>query len=280
MANLCRLPLLFWGSADYEYATYGAGSKAGWTNLAEGTWADGFGNVYDKGDATGNCTVQASGGPAGGPSLTLPSVQILTFDGVGWVQPGVGGFQSGNYSSGEMFAVVKASGPTARSDWFNIGASSIDARYPNSDGDIWDEFGGGNYTFTPSLDVSSWRTFSSRNSGASRVTRLDGVVQYTDTSGFGLPQHQPNLGSSGGGGGFLGSITSFYLFSRSLTDAERAQVEAWIAANPSGGLPHPCPTVAPPARLFPRADGLGVGSGRHFPPAQSQQRSGRRFGYY
>lgn len=38
--------------------------------------------------------------------------------------------------------------------------------------------------------------------------------------------------------------------------------------------------AAPPARLFPREDGLGVGGGRHFPPAKSQQRSGRRFGYY
>lgn len=40
------------------------------------------------------------------------------------------------------------------------------------------------------------------------------------------------------------------------------------------------PTVAPPARLFPREDGLGVGGGRHFPPPKSQQRSNRRFGYY
>lgn len=37
---------------------------------------------------------------------------------------------------------------------------------------------------------------------------------------------------------------------------------------------------APPARLFPREDGLGVGGGRHFPPPKSQQRSNRRFGYY
>ena len=38
--------------------------------------------------------------------------------------------------------------------------------------------------------------------------------------------------------------------------------------------------VAPPARLFPRGDGLGVGGGRRFPPPRSQQRSGRRFGFY
>lgn len=39
-------------------------------------------------------------------------------------------------------------------------------------------------------------------------------------------------------------------------------------------------SVAPPCRLFPRDDGLGVGSGRHFPSPKSQQRSARRFGYY
>ena len=38
--------------------------------------------------------------------------------------------------------------------------------------------------------------------------------------------------------------------------------------------------VAPPARLFPRPDGLGVGGGRIYPPPKSQQLSGRRFGYY
>lgn len=37
---------------------------------------------------------------------------------------------------------------------------------------------------------------------------------------------------------------------------------------------------APPCRLFPRADGLGVGGGRNFPPPKSRQRSSRRFGYY
>ena len=36
----------------------------------------------------------------------------------------------------------------------------------------------------------------------------------------------------------------------------------------------------PPARLFPREDGLGVGGGRIYPPPKSQQLSGRRFGHY
>lgn len=42
----------------------------------------------------------------------------------------------------------------------------------------------------------------------------------------------------------------------------------------------PALMVAPPGRLFPRDDGLGVGGGRIFPPPSSQQRSGRQFGYY
>ena len=37
---------------------------------------------------------------------------------------------------------------------------------------------------------------------------------------------------------------------------------------------------APPCRLFPREDGLGVGGGRRFPPPKSQQASSRRVGYY
>ena len=41
-----------------------------------------------------------------------------------------------------------------------------------------------------------------------------------------------------------------------------------------------CSTVAPPCRRFPRADDLGVGGGRAYPPPRSQQRSGRRFGFY
>lgn len=39
-------------------------------------------------------------------------------------------------------------------------------------------------------------------------------------------------------------------------------------------------TFAPPARKYPREDGLGVGARRHYPPPRSQQRSGRRVGGY
>lgn len=39
---------------------------------------------------------------------------------------------------------------------------------------------------------------------------------------------------------------------------------------------------APPCRIFPRSDGLGIGAGRAFPPPRSQQRSpgNRGVGYY
>jgi hypothetical protein len=37
---------------------------------------------------------------------------------------------------------------------------------------------------------------------------------------------------------------------------------------------------APPCRIYPRDDGLGVGAGRIFPPPTSHQRSGRRAGGY
>lgn len=37
---------------------------------------------------------------------------------------------------------------------------------------------------------------------------------------------------------------------------------------------------APPCRLLQRSDGLGVGSGRNYPPPKSQQRSFRGVGYY
>lgn len=42
------------------------------------------------------------------------------------------------------------------------------------------------------------------------------------------------------------------------------------------------PGEAPPCRIFPRSDGLGVGAGRAYPPPKSQQRSpgNRGVGYY
>lgn len=42
----------------------------------------------------------------------------------------------------------------------------------------------------------------------------------------------------------------------------------------------PVPTVAPPARLFPRTDDLGTASARVYPTPDSQQRSNRHIGYY
>lgn len=50
--------------------------------------------------------------------------------------------------------------------------------------------------------------------------------------------------------------------------------EAWLEIGASA------PTVAPPCRLYPREDDLGVGSGRIYPPPRSQQRSLRRVGGY
>jgi len=65
--------------------------------------------------------------------------------------------------------------------------------------------------------------------------------------------------------------------------------ETWLFAEPSGGINLPWPYLtfgvlplgaAPPCRLYPREDQLGVGSGRIWPPPKSHQYSPRRAGGY
>ena len=96
--------------------------------------------------------------------------------------------------------------------------------------------------------------------------------------------------TAGGGGTsqFEGTFASWSGIAATASLSTAADTTSWGGANPTNhfGVSSaiftlgPILTVAPPCRLFPRGDGLGVGGGRHFPPSKSQQRSGRRFGYY
>lgn len=96
--------------------------------------------------------------------------------------------------------------------------------------------------------------------------------------------------TAGGGGTsqFSGTFASWSGIASTSATSTSADTTSWGGADPTNhfGVSSvifalgPTPTDAPPCRLFPRGDGLGVGSGRHFPPSKSQQRSGRRFGYY
>lgn len=68
-------------------------------------------------------------------------------------------------------------------------------------------------------------------------------------------------------------VTAPFLRTYTFRNTRTRVYEAYLMVTTPG-------SDAPPCRIFPRADGLGVGSGRRFPPPKSQQRSGRRFGYY
>lgn len=111
------------------------------------------------------------------------------------------------------------------------------------------------------------------NGALSSTTAYTGAVTNPTEVGEGGTRVAAG-GDWAGNRDFIGNMRKLAYFPQALSSDQIAEVYGYGAAA------KPCRKVAPPCRLFPRDDGLGVGGGRIFPPPKSQQRSGRRFGYY
>lgn len=265
-ANLCRLPLVGWFSSDYlAFIGQADGSTVTeWPNIAEGQAAS---------PMSGSATFRANEG--GRPAVEF----MTTTQTLGWLPGTESGWASS--SANEGFFVLKRL-DHSHGSLHNFGAAGGDLTYPDGAGVVRDDFASDTVLTwnRGTRDFAQWRRYNVTSHATGREIRWDEeLVASTATNNKSVPSGANEVGASGGSA-FKGWYAAILLFNAVLTSGQRAKVLAYLAENPGGGLPHPCPTVAPPARLFPRDDGLGVGGGRGFPPPKSQQRSGRRFGYY
>lgn len=221
--TLVGLPLVGWFSADYELANQSLGPITTWTNLAEG---------WSSLPMTGNATLEATTGPGGGPSIHLAN-QTLQLGNA--AAPGSWRSTAG----AEGFFVRKRDSSAAGSN-HNFGLhSSADLYYPTGAGLVRDDFSSNVLVdFTPTMSLTEWRRYNARASTTHRAVYLDEVLQGELTGSFtvGGPSGNNELGASGGNA-HNGRYSCVLLFSRVLTDTERAQVIDYLAAFPCGGLP-------------------------------------------
>jgi hypothetical protein len=218
---------------------YSAEAETGYSDGAQMTqWTDLSGNANH---ATVNGTTkpvwQATTGSGGGPSVR--------FGGAGWFTlPNV----FSGATSGEMLMMVKSDN-TNRDSWV-FGAytgSYASCHYPY-DGLVYERFGmtgssssSDRMTFTPSLSVTAWRRYNAWAANNDFAVRMDATSQATDSSNaVGFPT-TPAIGVTAISGAlrttspWQGNAAAVVLYNRKLTTTERSDLDAWLAANPSGG---------------------------------------------
>lgn len=225
-------------------AWYSAEAETSYANGAVVTrWTDQSGNGNH---ATGTSigvkpfpVWQSATGPAGGPAIYFNQDNCF-FD--------LPNMMAGK-PSGEVFVNIKSGGGFAVPCHWGFGAGSgsdDECHYPYSNGAVYESFGlpqGSRPSFFPTVDITQWRTYNVSAAETLWDAFLDGVNQFHAAGGpFNITwTPTPILGRgmkfSGGDQFFYGWMSSFLLFNRTLNSTERATVNAWMTANPSGGTP-------------------------------------------
>lgn len=264
--------LRLWLSADALTEAAGA-TLATWPDLSgldhHATRDGGAGPYY-------RATLGAAGGPA------------VEFQNAGFLRLPVA--VVAGLAEAEIHMSVKATAPGALT---HFGSSGDRTHYPYSNGQVYENFGSTSRPgWTPTVALASWRRFSMVTAADEWTARLDGATQYTRAVNAvaWVPNAYtatPMLGASSTEAldeyhldGMLGCVL---LYGRRLTAAERADLDAWLVANPSGGTvpapppppPDPAPEPAAPHWFVnrSRSDGLvswAISSGRQDANARAE----------
>lgn len=225
--------LLVWYSADHEATLRadGAPITTSWTDLS-GNGNDAPAHVSD----VRSPLIQHTTGPGGGPAVSF-------HDGSGYFE--VPAVRSGAVP-GEIHTSVKC-GPTAGSNYGlwnfgNFSAGSFQTVHRPADiqetagMDPWSQ----RKVWTSASTLTQWHTYDVRAGTGDWKARVNGVVEASSTTVTIGWDPTPVIGvcqTSAGvyGARFDGLMSYFLLFDHVLTTTERADLDAWVAANPSGG---------------------------------------------
>jgi alpha-tubulin suppressor-like RCC1 family protein len=134
----------------------------------------------------------------------------------------------------EAFVILRAAStsPSGNRGLWSFGSNYRNA-YPQSNGQIVDDFGSGNrYTFSPNAPITEQHLYNVVSSSTEWTSRMNGAVQFTYASnGVGF-WPWPVLGSGGavsgyGSTNFDGDIAEVLMYDHALTQSERDAVTAY-----------------------------------------------------
>lgn len=222
--------LLVWYSAEYELTQYTpvTGTVTVLHDLS------GNGNHTDLLGA-GNPKVYATGGPAGGARLVTGTSGV-------WSMPNI--FSGKTAAEGMM--TVNPDG-NCRGPW-GIGGAGQDQYFPFSDTNIYSDFGSTTrYVFGVGTKpvVSTWRTLDEWSASNDWAHLVDGTTIHSSSSNTVSLNTDPWFGAFPNAGNPNGiNVGVMVLYGRKLTTTERADLNTWMAAHPSGGGPTILATVS------------------------------------
>ena len=203
--------LFFWLKAD-------AGILEGPTAGFVETWEDQSGNSHDMSIAVATQQPAVIDNQANG----LP---VVRFDGIDDRINFASGILTG-VTEGEIFAVLKATSALPASDkGFWLFGSNTNENYPNSSGEITDNFGSDvSRTAVPVQDIEAYHIYSVYSRAGEWVSRLNGTVFVLSTTNNVAWSNSPVIGNT-----FDGDFAEMAMFDRVLTAQERDDVLTALA---------------------------------------------------
>lgn len=210
------------------WAWYSAQAETSYADNADMTqWTDQSGNSrHALASGTNQPKWRSSLGRGGGPS-----VQFTSNGGTYFVAPNMTAL-----TAGEGAATLY---PTADPQGFwRFGASGIAPKFPHG-GTAYDDFGSSVWeTASSGVALNTWYRYGVAAESGRWRTWLDGTAKTDRASNTVSFRSNPNIGDSlDGGWGFGGQMGCVLIYNRVLTASERADLDAWLTANPSGGVP-------------------------------------------
>ncbi len=205
--------LFFWLKAD-------AGIIEGPTVGFVETWEDQSGNGHDVSIAVAIQQPAVIDSQANG----LP---VVRFDGIDDRINFASGILTG-VIEGEIFAVLKATAALPASDkGFWLFGSNTDKNYPNSSGEITDNFGSNvSRTAGPAQDIEVYHIYSVYSRAGEWVSRLNGTAFVLSTTNTVAWSNSPVIGNT-----FDGDFAEIAMFDRVLTPQERDDVITFLSTK-------------------------------------------------
>jgi hypothetical protein len=220
--------LVAWYSAEGETGYADAAAMTQWTDLS--------GNGNHAVPSGTSPKWRAATGPAGGPAVEYANNG--RFD----LPSGV----MGAATAGEIHTYIKSSVASNNGGHWAFGTDAFASRYCYSSSQyVLDDFGSTlRRTLTQaaaSVDITGWQRHRAHSAANDWGLAFNGGADVlADSNNTVAWPTQPSLGVGNPGTTspyFSGSQSCVLLFSRKLTTAERADLDAWLVSNPSGGVP-------------------------------------------